>query len=721
MNKKELMAMSGAVATDQMLEKARSDVPVTTRRYGHKYICYKHLAVMGAEAHGGILVINIYFTMNLRAGGRMPAYTLFLDRDSGHFLTYDYDCQKWRDATLRRLVWPSCSSEEMAYVSDADRKLIADFLKADDGTYRDILRYQDQIRAQQLEARHKRETDPWDAVMQKVPQLPKDWERWAGRNAVKTHFIFYEYTRHIVEGFCSRCEKMVPISKPHHNEMGRCPRCRQKIQYKSIGKAGRICTEEDMAYLLQPFGEKLIIREFCLHHYYEKGSYEAPDRCYEERRRVIVDGNLDMEVYNYGYYKHKYTRWIKQDAKEYDCSWYDNPYLRSYAGRVYGRTLPALRKKNLARTGLCEYLKERETVDPEKYLLRLKKHPGMELLAKACLPQLTSDLLDGKVIEFAQAHSLKSMLGIDKFRLKWLAEHEGGTAYLEWFQEENRQKRRISDQIIKWYVERKISPKDLCFISDRMSLVQTYNYLQRQMKQSGQDVKQILTTWKDYLSMAEKLGMDINDAIIYRASKLMQRHNEAVLLMEQKRFDIREAELTKMFPDVGKVCSQISEKYEYHEDETFAVLVPKGIRDIMNEGRMLHHCVGSEERYYDRICRQETYILFLRKQENLQKAYYTLEVEPGGTIRQKRTEYDRQNKDIEEVMTFLEKWQKIVTERMTRYDEQMARYSKDLRKCELKEMRKAEVRIHGGIFGGRLLAEVLEDDLMEQKYVNEAA
>ena len=252
-------------------------------------------------------------------------------------------------------------------------------------------------------------------------------------------------------------------------------------------------------------------------------------------------------------------------------------------------------------------------------------------------------------------------------------------------------------------------------------MVQIYNYLQRQMQQSGQGVRQIFRTWEDYLSMAEKLGMDTNDAIVYRTSKLVQRHNEAVLMMEQKEFDIREAELTKKYPDVCNVCTNIKKKYEYLEDATYAVLVPEGIRDIMTEGRTLHHCVGSEERYYDRICRQETYILFLRKQENLQEAYYTLEVEPGGTIRQKRAEYDRQNSDIDEVTVFLEKWQKVVAERMSKDDVKKACHSKDMRISELKEMRKAEVRIHGGIFGGRLLAEVLEDDLMEPKYVNEAA
>ena len=50
---------------------------------------------------------------------------------------------------------------------------------------------------------------------------------------------------------------------------------------------------------------------------------------------------------------------------------------------------------------------------------------------------------------------------------------------------------------------------------------------------------------------------------------------------------------------------------------------------------------------------------------------------------------------------------------MTDEDWELADRSKKLRIQELKEMRENKVVIHGGLFSGRLLADLLEEDLRE--------
>lgn len=115
----------------------------------------------------------------------------------------------------------------------------------------------------------------------------------------------------------------------------------------------------------------------------------------------------------------------------------------------------------------------------------------------------------------------------------------------------------------------------------------------------------------------------------------------------------------------------------------------------------------------DDLSRCDNYILFLRKTEQPDKPYYTLEVEPGGVIRQKRTEYDRQNKDIEEASEFLKEWQREIQKRITASDKKLADKSRQLRIESYAEMRKKKVKINGGLFQGKYLADVLEADLME--------
>ena len=87
-------------------------------------------------------------------------------------------------------------------------------------------------------------------------------------------------------------------------------------------------------------------------------------------------------------------------------------------------------------------------------------------------------------------------------------------------------------------------------------------------------------------------------------------------------------------------------------------LCRKKVDDILYEAKLMHHCVNNTETYYERMSQQESYILFLRKAEQPTEAYYTLEVEPDGTIRQTRTFYNQQNEDIELARDFLVKWQK---------------------------------------------------------------
>lgn len=115
--------------------------------------------------------------------------------------------------------------------------------------------------------------------------------------------------------------------------------------------------------------------------------------------------------------------------------------------------------------------------------------------------------------------------------------------------------------------------------------------------------------------------------------------------------------------------------------------------------------------YY--IVSKESYILFLREKENPKVPFYTLEVEPDGTIRQKRAEFNRQNKDIDKVTSFLTLWQKEIQKRLTKKDRKSTEESRKLRQQNYQEIRDKHVVVHGGAFAGELLADLLEKDLMD--------
>jgi hypothetical protein len=122
----------------------------------------------------------------------------------------------------------------------------------------------------------------------------------------------------------------------------------------------------------------------------------------------------------------------------------------------------------------------------------------------------------------------------------------------------------------------------------------------------------------------------------------------------------------------------------------------------MSEGRALHHCVASSERYFERINSKETFILFLRKADRPLNPYYTLEIEPDGTVRQKRSEYNRQP-ELSEIEDFLKEWQKEIKKRLDTEDKKIADKSKKKRISEMKELK----------INKPTLADALTQDLME--------
>ena len=111
--------------------------------------------------------------------------------------------------------------------------------------------------------------------------------------------------------------------------------------------------------------------------------------------------------------------------------------------------------------------------------------------------------------------------------------------------------------------------------------------------------------------------------------------------------------------------------------------------------------------------RRESYVLFLRKTAEPDRPYYTLEVEPNGTIRQKRTLGDEQKEDIEDASRFLKKWQASIARRLTQEDLNLAKKSKTLRIQEFEELKKTQVTVRTGRLAGVPLLEVLQQDLME--------
>lgn len=227
--------------------------------------------------------------------------------------------------------------------------------------------------------------------------------------------------------------------------------------------------------------------------------------------------------------------------------------------------------------------------------------------------------------------------------------------------------------------------------------------------------------WLDYLNMAELAG-NIKTVSVF-PSNLKAAHDSFLIATNcaknKKELEKIKCEavataapIIKKFPKVEKIYKSIKNKYSYSNGK-YMIAVPNGITDIVLDGMLLGHCTYRTDRYYDRISTNESYIVFLRKVSDAEAPWYTLEIEPGGTIRQKRTVGDEQLSDLDEAMPFLLEWQNVVAGRLNKSDYIKAQKSKVLRIEGFEELRRTKKKINYGKLQGTLLVEALEKDLME--------
>lgn len=725
MIKRELKALEDLKATPEMMDLAKRDKKERREytRWGGRYTSseYKYCIYMRCRVQLGYLKVGYFMGSHMRCGGDKPIYELYCHRESGQFLTWDCQNQKWRESMEDNLEWPQQYWRSKVWISEEDEKTVQEYLKLPNETAWDgIIRWQRRMREEQLERRYKRQVDPWDRELAQTPALPKDWKKWCNKVAVPENYIFYDYIRSgAKDGYCTYCDKVVPIEKPVHGKKDKCRCCGREITFKSRNRQKYIHTERHYAYLIQRTENGFVVREFwAMRTYRQDEGWKANVINHELRRAFFDQTSKPVSAYVWDLYRNKEHRFVSTGVCALSWGGADR-------GAVYGRTLPDLAQKELKHTGLLEYLQSEPKVDAEWYLTTWNRYPQLEQLVKANLPKLVTDfmcninLLDGAYKKRVSG-GLARKLGTDDQGLRRMRENNGGVTFLNWLQFEKKTGKRLENSTIQYLAENHATPESLSFISDRMSIVQICNYIQKQSGISGMGYGHTITTWRDYLNMAKKHGKDLSDPYVYKPARLKQRHDELVLQNMMQDLQKAAKKTAMDFPKVEPVLQSIREIYSY-TGEKYSVVVPDGILDIMVEGKALNHCVGSSTRYLERMERQESYILFLRKTEALKQAYYTLEVEPDGTVRQKRTQDDEQRPDIKEAKKFLQQWQKEVAKRLTDTERTLAKKSKELRLEGFAQMRRDQVRIHTGKLQGRMLVDVLMADLMENNEEDKTA
>lgn len=734
MRKEELRNLKRINATPKMVQMAKDNN--REMKYKSEHIRHEitrktvYDVFIRCQTRGKYLMICIFFPKKVAAGELTPTYEIYCNPEGDEYITRILDHgkeKKWSGAMadnlgeqygdMYRFIWNyqryKCA-EHRVWQNPEGMKTIRKCL----GTQRDgiwgLIDWQRKARSKKIREAEEREQAPWDADMKLIPDILPSFDSWMKKEAPGQYFIFYEYNRKgVTEGYCSHCRKMVPVKKPMHNKKGRCSKCGVDIQYKASSRIQTLSTYEYTGQLIQKIRGGAVIRTFQQKQWYRDTDYKNPNSYLHEIERILILDNGTPKRYYYGLYKNKKNRFILD--KNYIST--ADTYYWTRTVKLYTRNLKSL-KKTIFKNSAID-LWDTLPTGAARYFEIEKANPTVEKLAKIGMFRLAADMIktsyDNKLLD-QDATELAKILKIDKARLNRLKAINGGVKHLKWYQYEKMADKMWPDAMIKDFGNNDLGTAAFNFLIDKypvkkpLSFVKIWNYLKKQEQISGKTMSKLRNTWMDYINMAEKAKMNVNNEMIWKPKDLEAAHNEVVLLLQAGEMEKEAKKLEKKWPKVNENLPRLK-KFEY-TDGRFSIIAPQGIVDIVREGRALQHCVHTCDFYFDRIQRDESYLFFLRKAAHEDIPWYTLEVEPNGNIRQKRTTGDNQNKDFDEAVKFLKKWQKVFVNRMTKEEKELGDKANQARIEGYAKLREDGNRVWHGRLAGKLLADVLEADFM---------
>ena len=511
----------------------------------------------------------------------------------------------------------------MEWASEEDERRVYDFLD----TY-SIDNYETVVSSTKRENAQIRKQRRINEMMAEVPCVPEKAKAWVENKFFPGDILFFKKEKNRTAFSCTACGYAGWKKNGwKHGEKTTCPKCKAPVTANSRQQEK---TREVSVTILQQYGRKWAERQFRAVCRWMKGKKEI--QLFERIRAIIPLGKTWGTVW-YG---------TVPDADEFHQEFWDAPHgSRFVPSYLYPGNLPeVLKAGGLEHSGMDILANAGEKFNVNAYIITFYRRPYLEYLAKAGLTRLTADIAGGCYGSQINTNgkNLKQTLQLDGNHVTRLKAINGGINALEWLQYEQDCDIRITQESLEWLAKKKLHIDDCESILNELGSVnRMVNYIKKQKVAASKFV----ITWRDYLHMARQEGYDTSDDIVRFPRDLKARHDHLVELGNQRENDKRLKGYKKLDEQIKQ---RLPEMKRYFWEDTEYMIIPAGTcKELMDEGRSLHHCVGRNDTYMKKMADGISWILFLRKKENLDRPYYTIEISlKDDHIIQFYSEYDRQ-------------------------------------------------------------------------------
>lgn len=500
------------------------------------------------------------------------------------------------------------------------------------------------------------------------------WYKRKGRYAdFKCSACGCEYRRAIEYGVSYESQSENIVATPKQGIISRCEICGAMGKYQA---RERKFNEQLTFYKADTYKDGLVIREVAASQVIRKDVKEAYE--YTEMTRLFITKAEEHKDFCY------YDGWTDK------TEWYDRNSSGMYSyqspkGFLYEPSLANIKKSAFKYCAIDRFLSKYPKSDIHGYFKAYRRYPQLEYLVKMQLwklaEPLTANFYQTNDMDMAAARP-EDMLGIQKKDIPYLVEQEGNITILNICRLQKQTGQQFEMIYCAWlyeilsvgYSSHRIY-EQLLQIAEHMSIKRVINQLAKYVGYESPDdlegdypnrfgyhyLNERAGKYLDYLQMRIELGYDLSNNVYSKPRDLDAAHQEMVMQSDAKKIKEKSMTADEKYTQIPKLIKQLSKVYMY-KDEKYQIVIPKSASDIIEEGHVLHHCVGGDN-YLRAHNRQTSTILFLRHSKNPDIRFVTIEIKKDHIV-QWYGAYDKKTEETE-VNKWLRTYREIVNKRLS--------------------------------------------------------